>query len=159
EERLRNHFDVGVIGYTTDRSTAPKPLVGPVLQGANGTLSGRDLVSMVDLVDDPLVIEERQRMVDDGAGGLISTAFKLPVWYGTPPDGAMTGRPRCAALEYVKNLPSAWCDTPRSSSPPVVLHLTDGEANDGDPEPRAEGLKALSTQDGSLLLFNCYISD
>src|SRR5262249_5046515 len=146
------YFDVGVIGYTTDRSTPPKPLVGPMLQGANGTLSGRDLVSVVDLVDDPLVIEERQKLVDDGAGGLISTAFKLPVWYRKPPDAAMNGGPTGAALEYVKNIASAWCDSHRSSFPPVVIHLTDGEANDGDPEPRAEGLKALSTQDGSLLL-------
>jgi hypothetical protein len=159
EEKPRHYFDVGVIGYTTDRSDPPRTLVGPVLQGANGTLSSRDLVSVVELFDDPLAIEDRQKMVDDGAGGLISTTVKFPVWYRKPVPDLMSGTPMCAALEYVKNIASPWCDSHPGSFPPVVIHLTDGEANDGDPEPPAEALKALSTQDGNLLLFNCHISE
>ncbi len=31
EEKPRNYFDVGVIGYTTDRSDPPNPIVGSVL--------------------------------------------------------------------------------------------------------------------------------
>src|SRR5262249_36193614 len=62
EEKPRHYFDVGVIGYTTDRSDPPNAMIGPVLEGANGTLSGRDLVSVVDLFDDPLAIEDRQKM-------------------------------------------------------------------------------------------------
>jgi hypothetical protein len=50
------------------------------------------------------------------------------------------------------------CAAHASSFPPVVIHLTDGEANDGDPEPAAAGLQALATQDGNLLLFNCHLS-
>ena len=51
---------------------------------------------MSDLFDDPLAIEERQKMVDDGAGGLISTTFKMPVWYRKPPDAADERHARCA---------------------------------------------------------------
>ena len=40
EEKPRHYFDVGVIGYTTDRSDPPNPIVGPVLSGANGTSPG-----------------------------------------------------------------------------------------------------------------------
>ena len=42
--------------------------------------------------------------------------------------------------------------------PPVVLNLTDGEANDGDPEGRAAELRKLSSTDGNVLLFNAHIS-
>ncbi len=44
------------------------------------------------------------------------------------------------------------------SHPPVVIHLTDGESNDGDPEAAAEALRALETDDGNLLLLNCHLS-
>ena len=33
EEKPRNYFDIGVIGYTTDRSDPPNSIVGPVLAG------------------------------------------------------------------------------------------------------------------------------
>ena len=37
--------------------------------------------------------------------------------------------------------------------------MTDGEPTDGEPQPAADALKALSTDDGELLLFNCHISE
>ena len=159
EEKPRNYFDVGVIGYTTDRSDPPNPIIGSVLTGANGTLAGRDLVSVSDLFDDPLAIEDKQKMVDDGAGGLISTTFKLPVWYRKPADAQMSGTPMCAALEYVRNIVAPWCASHPGSFPPVVIHLTDGEPTDGEPQAAADALKGLSTDDGELLLFNCHISE
>ncbi len=159
EDKPRNYFDVGVIGYTTDRNDPPNAMIGPVLAGENGTLTGRDLVSVSDLFDDPLAVEERQKMVDDGAGGLISTSFKLPVWYRKPAEGAMSGTPMCAAINYVYNIAETWCASHPSSFPPVVIHLTDGESNDGDPVPFADALKSLSTEDGELLMFNCHLSE
>ena len=159
EDKPRYYFDVGVIGYTTDRNDPPNPIIGPVIQGANKTLSGRDLVSVVDLFDDPLTIEDRQRQVDDGAGGLVTTTVKFPVWYRKPSGDAMSGTPMCGALQYVQNIASTWCAGHPASFPPVVIHLSDGEATDGDPEPVAEALKALSTEDGQLLLFNCHVSE
>ena len=159
EEKPRNYFDVGVIGYTTDRSDPPNSIVGPVLAGEHGSLAGRDLVSVSDLFDDPLAIEERQKMVDDNAGGLISTVVKFPVWYKKPPDAAMSGTPMCAALDYVRNVAAAWCSSHPESFPPVVIHLTDGESTDGEPVPFADALKELSTSDGNLLLFNCHLSE
>jgi hypothetical protein len=159
EDRPRNYFDVGVIGYTTDRSDPPNPVVGPALAGANGTLAGRDLVTVNDLNDDPLAIEERQRSVDDGAGGLVSTTFKMPVWYRKPAEIQMGGTPMCAAFEYVRNVAEGWCASHPNSFPPIVIHLTDGEPTDGDPQANADSLQALSTSDGALLLFNCHLSE
>ena len=159
EEKPRNYFDVGVIGYTTDRSDPPNAIVGPALAGASGSLASRDLVTVSDLFDDPLAIEERQKMVDDGAGGLLSTSFKIPVWYRKPPDTQMSGTPMGAAFDYVRNVAATLCASHPNRPPPVDIHLTDGEPTDGDPQPFADALKGLSTDDGELLLFNCHISE
>jgi hypothetical protein len=159
EEKPRNYFDVGVIGYTTDRSDPPNPIVGPVLMGEKGTLNGRDLVSVTDLYDDPLATEERQKMVDDGAGGLISTKVSFPVWYRKPPEALMSGTPMCAAFDYVRNVAQQWCESHPDSFPPVVIHLTDGESTDNDPVPFADALRSLATEDGELLFFNCHLSE
>jgi serine/threonine protein kinase len=158
EEKPRNCFDVGVIGYTTDGCDPPNPVVGPVLAGANGTLSGRDLVTMSDLFDDPLAIDERQRMMDDGAGGLIQTSFKYPVWYRAPVAATACGSPTCAAFEYVRQVALDWCARHPSSFPPIVVHFTTGACTDGDPTPFAGKLKSIGTDDGNLLLFNCQFS-
>ncbi len=127
DEEPRNDFEVGVIGYTTDRSDPPNAIVGPVLAGEKGTLNGRDLVSVSDLHNDPLATEERQKMVDDGAGCLLSTKVGLPVWYRRPPKGVMSGTPMCAALDYVRIFAAEWCANHPNGFPPVVIHLTDGE--------------------------------
>ena len=58
---------IGLIGYTTDQNGMA--IVKPLFQGA---LNGRDLVSIPELYDNPLEIEQRRKkeFVDDGAGGL-----------------------------------------------------------------------------------------
>lgn len=152
DDKPRYYFDIGVIGYTTDRSNPPRAQIGTALHAG---LGGRDLVSVVDLFDNPLDVEDRQK--DDGVGGL--TTIKFPVWYRTPSPEHMGGTPMREALEYVHRVASAWCDAHPASFPPVVIHMTDGEATDGDPEPAAEALKRLSTEDGHLLLLNCHLSE
>lgn len=158
EEQPRDYFYVGVIAYTTDRSNPPNVLVGPVLQGQNGTLAGRDLVSVSDLFNDPLAIEDRMRKFDDGAGGLVEMPVKFPVWYREPDPMTMGGTPMSHALEYVRAIAEAWCNSRPGSFPPVIIHLTDGEPTDGDPEPYAQAIKALEIEDGNVLLFNCHLS-
>ena len=39
-----------------------------------------------------------------------------------------------------------------------MVHITDGESQDGDPIPYADAVKALATEDGNVLLFNCHLS-
>jgi hypothetical protein len=39
-----------------------------------------------------------------------------------------------------------------------VVHISDGESQDGDPIPYAEAVKALATEDGNVLLLNCHLS-
>jgi hypothetical protein len=150
EEEPRGYFDVAVIGYTTDQNAIPR--IGSLLQG---NVRGMDLVSVVDLYRNPLDIEIRQK--DDGLGGLINVNF--PVWYRNPPPELMLGTPMCAALAHVHRVAQTWADTHPGSFPPVVIHLTDGESSDGNPEEVAVSLRAIGTDDGNLLLFNCHLSD
>ncbi len=150
EDEPRHYFDVGVIGYTTDGAGLPR--IGSLLQGP---LFGHNLVSVVDLYRHPLDIEIRHR--DDGAGGLLEVKF--PIWYRNPPPELMLGTPMCGALEFCYNVIGPWTESHASSFPPIVIHLTDGESSDGDPEDPAAGLQSLFTNDGNLLLFNCHLSD
>src|SRR5213595_3538170 len=46
-----------------------------------------------------------------------------------------------------------------SAFPPTVLHVTDGHPSDGDPEPTADRLKSLATNDGGCLLFNLHVDE
>ena len=52
-----------------------------------------------------------------------------------------------------------WCDAHPDSYPPTVLHVTDGEPTDGDPEPMAEQIRHIGTEDGDILFFNLHTSD
>ncbi|MDH3719836.1 MAG: VWA domain-containing protein, partial [Planctomycetota bacterium] len=51
-----------------------------------------------------------------------------------------------------------WIGTHPDSFPPIVVHITDGESQDGDPLPYAEAVRGLATSDGNVLLFNCHLS-
>jgi hypothetical protein len=149
EEKPRYYFDIGAIGYTTDKSGVP--IINSLF---SGPLAGRDMVSVVELYDNPLDIELRQR--DDGQGGLVE--IKFPIWYRTPPPESMAGTPMCNVFGRCLQVAGDWCAAHPQSFPPVVFNLTDGESTDGNPEPAAQQLQSLATQDGNLLLFNCHLS-
>jgi hypothetical protein len=157
EEKPRNYFDVGLVGYTTDQNGVA--IIKPLFQGP---LEGRDLVSISDLYDNPLEIERRQKkeFVDDGAGGLTEVVKEIafPVWYRPPQASEMFGTPMCGAISYVAGIAKQWTEAHPGSFPPMVIHLTDGEPVDGDPRPYAEDLKGLATSDGNVLMFNCHLS-
>lgn len=146
EDKPRNYFDIAVIGYTTDMSSTP--IIGSSFQG---DLAGRELVSVEDLHDRPLELKTLQK--DDGVGGMIEVT--LPIWIQ---ETAIAGTPMCGALQKGYEVAEGWIQTHRSSFPPVVIHITDGESSDGDPTSAAERLRSLETDDGNLLLFNCHLS-
>src|SRR5262245_66225737 len=72
---VRDYVHVGVIGYGAT--------VGPCLAG---TTDDQPLAPISTVANSPLRLEQRQRMIDDGAGGLVEQAFRFPVWFG-PADG------------------------------------------------------------------------
>lgn len=143
-EGVRDYYHVGVIGYGSR--------VGPAF---GGELAGRDLVPVSELAERPERIEERARKMDDGTGGLVEQTVRFPVWFDAEAKG---GTPMCAALGQAERLLAAWMAEHPASFPPIVINITDGEATDGNPTAAAARLRALSSADGSPLLFTLHLS-
>jgi hypothetical protein len=142
---VRNYFDVGVIAYGGSS----------VGSGFRGSLSGGIIHPISTIGDNPLRIEERVKKVDDGAGGVIDQKTKFPVWFDPTNSG---GTPMREALTKTLEVVADWCDTHKSSYPPTVLHVTDGQSTDGGPEEVAAALHQISTDDGQCVLFNLHIT-
>ena len=142
---VRNYFDVGVIGYGGLG-------IGP---GLGGALAGSIVNPITAIANSPLRIEDRTRIDDDGAGGVLERRIKFPVWFEPTSSG---GTPMCAGLTKAAEALVQWCDTHPNSYPPTVLHVTDGASTDGDPESVASALQRISTGDGECLLFNIHVS-
>lgn len=138
-------YDLGVIGY------------GKELRfGFGGALAGRRLVPIHEVAEAPARIEERTVKVEDGAGGIVTQVKKIPIWFEPVADGPT---PMAGALESAHQILSEWLPDHANAFPPLVFHITDGDATDGDPLPKAQAIQQLSTEDGNVLLFNCHISD
>lgn len=144
-EGTRNYFEVGVLGYSG--STAEN--------GLAGALSSTVLHPISQIEANPLRVEDRIKRMDDGAGGLVDQTIKFPVWFEPKASG---GTPMCNAITAAAEQLVAWCDAHPDSYPPTVLHVTDGESTDGDPEALAKQLQQISTSDGNVLLFNLHVS-
>ena len=143
-EGVRNYYEIGVIGYGGE--------TGPAWVGS---LAGKTLVPLREVADNPARLEERRRRVEDRAGGHIEESFKLPVWFEPV---ANNGTPMCQAFASARSILEPWVQAHQTSSPPIVINITDGEATDGDIRAASEPLRRLSTYDGDALLFNIHMS-
>lgn len=144
-EGVRDYFEVGVIGYGGNG----------VGNGFAGPLGGRILNPISVIEQNPLRVEDRKRKMDDGAGGIVETPVKFPVWFEPRADG---GTPMREALTKAAEEIAAWCDVHPESYPPTILHVTDGESGDGDPEEIASHLGQLRTNDGAVVVLNIHVS-
>ena len=144
-------MDIGVIGYRTDAQA--NPIVGPVMQGP---LAGRNLVSIVEIADNPCrIADEIQVFADPATGELIQNPVQVPVWVEELAEG---GTPICTTLHAAYTILDEWIQAHPKSYPPIVINITDGESNEGDPTPYAEAIRSLATDDGNVLMFNCHLS-
>ncbi|GIK37979.1 MAG: hypothetical protein BroJett011_18120 [Chloroflexota bacterium] len=141
---IRRYFQVGVIGYGNG--------VGPVL---GGNLVGHTLVWVDQIYENPVRVESITKKVPDGAGGLVDSTIKFPVWFDPVASG---GTPMNAALSLALITLQSWVVQHPSSFPPIVINITDGESTDGDPSSSAAALRTLETNDGNLLLLNLHLS-
>jgi len=140
----RDYFDIGVIGYGDG---------GP---GNGLSFLGSAILHPISRLEAaPLRVEERKKKTDDGTGGIFEQTVRFPVWFQPKADG---GTPMRAALTQAAEEMVVWCDSHPSSYPPAVLHVTDGESTDGDPEELAGHLGEIQTNDGNILLFNLHVS-
>ena len=143
-EGIRDYYHIGVLGYGAQ--------VGPAFSGA---LAGKEMIPVSEIANNPSRLEEVNKKVDDGAGGLVDQQVKMPIWFEAE---AKDGTPMCEAFSQAHRLMERWVADHPASYPPIVINVTDGESSDGDPVAAAQKLQSLSTGDGSLLLFNLHLS-
>jgi hypothetical protein len=146
-EGVLNYFDVGVIAYSGDSATP----------GFGGALSGIHICDIASLAQSPLRVETRKRKVSDGAGGLVETEVKFPVWFDPTASG---GTPMRTGLEMGAALIADWCREHERSFPPTIIHVTDGEPTDGSEAEIEAAAKAITDQrttDGAAILLNLHV--
>jgi hypothetical protein len=144
DERIYDYFEVGVLGYGST--------VGPVL---HGTSPAQPLIPISTVAHNPRRVDEVQRKIPDGAGGVVSTTVNLPVWVDPLHDGST---PMKHAIRQAEDIARDWCVKHPQSFPPIVINVTDGASTDGDPREAADRLRAITTDDGPTLLFNLHLS-
>lgn len=140
-DTIRDYFEVAVIGYG-ERVQFPV--------GSSGLLE-----PISKIASSPLRIEDRKRKVDDGVGGIVEMNVKFPMWVEAKAAGQT---PMVAALHAAQGSLRDWTAAHPESFPPIVVNITDGQVTDGDPREISSAIKALSTNDGPVLVFNCHIS-
>jgi hypothetical protein len=141
---IYDYYHIGVIGYGGKVGSA---LVGP--------MAGRDMVPISEIAENPGRVEKRKMMLPGPDGSLTKRKVKVPVWFEPVADG---GTPMCAATAEAHRIMKDWLGDHGSCYPPQIIHITDGEATDGNPAQRLRALTALSSSDGATLLFNIHIS-
>jgi hypothetical protein len=151
DEGIKDWMDVGVFGYRTD------PKANPIIESAlQGSLVGKTLVSISEIGNNPVRIDTRKQILpDDETGEMIEVPCEAPVWVDAKAEG---GTPMCHMLYRTHEILSEWIASHPRSFPPIVVHISDGESQDGDPLPYADAVKNLATEDGNVLLLNCHLS-
>jgi len=127
---VRDYYHVGVIGYGMK--------VQPCLAGSNG----HTMIPISEIANNPARVEG-----DDGP--------RTPIWFDAVADG---GTPMCRAVSEAEQIIQGWLEAHPDGFPPIVIHITDGEATDGDPTDRLHHLTNLATSDGNVMLFNIHLS-
>jgi len=144
-ERFVDRYYIGMIGYG-----------GEVSLGFPGEgLAGDVLCPVSQIANNPLRIEDRTRRESDGAGGILQTRFKFPVWLDPVASGKTL---MCTALQAAQEVTSGFVAEHPKCYPPIVINISDGAATDGDPEPQAAALRAVASTDGNVLFFNVNLS-
>jgi hypothetical protein len=142
-EGVRDYYHVGVIGYGGNG-------IRPAFKG---NLAANYLVPISEIANNPARIEKRTKLVSDGAGGLVDTSIKFPIWFDPTSNG---GTPMTEAFKQANAIISTWLSTNPKCFPPVVIHITDGESTDGDPTEEMKKLTNQNSLDGNVILFNLH---
>jgi len=145
-DSIYDYFHVAVIGYGQDTV---------VKSAFDGPLTGKDLIPISELANNPLRIEDRVKKSDDGAGGLVEQTVKFPLWFEAKHAG---GTPMSTAFKTAADIVQRWVAEHPKGFAPIVINITDGESTDGDPIPDAKALGSMGTEDGATLLFNIHLS-
>jgi hypothetical protein len=124
-----HYFDIAVLGYGNDK----------VQSAFSGSLKEQFLVPIDEIRHNYLREEEEG-----------------PIWIESQGHGST---PMRAAFAKACDLVKAWLPSHPNSVPPVVMNITDGEANDGDPSEFAFKLMEMGNNSGKVCVFNVHLTD
>jgi len=141
---VRDYFYVGVVAYGGENAR----------NGFQGALDGDALHAVSRLAEAPLRVETRKKKVAGHDGDVVEQSVRFPIWFEPRSQGKTA---MCSGLNAAIDIVRQWRDAHPSAFPPTVLHVTDGHPSDGNPEPIADRLKSLATEDGGCLLFNLHV--
>jgi hypothetical protein len=141
---VRDYFHVGVVAYGGEDAR----------NGFQGALDGEALQPVSRLAEAPLRVETRARKIAGPDGEVAEQSVRFPIWFEPRSQGKTA---MCAGLNAAIGILEQWRDAHPAAFPPTVLHVTDGHPSDGNPEPIADRLKSLATDDGACLLFNLHV--
>ena len=147
---IRDYFHIAAFGYRTDDKGYS--IVSSLLPDT----SPEEPFLLISKVVDAAQVEDRQVKVSDGAGGLVEVTQSVPYWIQPT---AEYGTPMCEAMDLVTRATDHWISQHPDSYPPIIINITDGVATDGDPEPFAQNLMNMATNDGNALVFNAHLSE
>ncbi|MFL5628221.1 MAG: VWA domain-containing protein [Ktedonobacteraceae bacterium] len=146
QAEVRPRADIAVIGY---EGTSYSSVLG-------GELEGEDFVTLPQLQEAPLRIEQRMRKETDLTGHTYEQEVDFPIWVDPMVGG---GTPMRMALMRAYELAQQWADEHPYNYPPVIINVTDGMSTDGDPSSVAAEICQISTTDGQAILFNVHITN
>lgn len=147
-DEIKNSCYISVFGYGKFKNDASNAF--------SGTLAAKPMASIQDLTENCLRVETIKRKVPDGAGGQVEIEDQFPIWVEPVASG---GTPMTAAFAKAGTLVKDWLKTHPDSFPPVVINITDGEANSPKAAKSAAlALRQLASEDGETLLLNAHIA-
>ena len=141
---VRDYFHVGVVAYGGEDAR----------NGFDGALGDEALHAISRLAEAPLRVETRTKKVPGLDGDAVEQTVRFPVWFEPQGKGKTS---MCAGLKAAVEILEQWCAAHPTAFPPTILHVTDGHPSDGNPEPIADRLRNLATDDGGCLLFNLHV--
>lgn len=147
-DKVRNYYDIAVIGYSGDGVESLLPMSG------DGFVS---IDRLAEHAPQPKTYVVEQKTPE---GVPVYAHFLLHPWVEPKATG---DTPMYNALVTVKKLVEAWCNDRdnRDSFPPLVLHISNGDCSDADEQELldiAKGITDTHTEDGNTLFVNLHLS-
>jgi hypothetical protein len=140
-------IEVGIASYGLDGGGQPE-----VRLGFEGPFTGRVTVPQTELAAGAIRVEEFEEEMSNGVGGLIQVKRKKTIFFEQEPTAAA---PATEAFAAVAKLVGEWCEEhPTACLPPVVLHLTRGQADTAEIEQAAVPLRAVTSSVGPAVLYH-----
>ncbi len=146
-KKSNGQLTVAVVSYGTDVAGDSE-----VRTSWEGNLAGQVLVSDAELADGALRVEEFEKQVPNGIGGLMTIPVKQSIFVELEPTSATTIGD---AFASVGGILQEWSGQhPHSCLPPIVIHLTRGSFEAGEVATQLPNLQSVEPNAGSVLLYH-----